>query len=128
MIGGGGLRTAPDFAKCLALGADAVYVGTAALIALGCEQYRICQTDKCPTGVTTHEEHLTDQMDVGDAAERLSNFIEVLTRELADFARVTGKEEVGALDRSDLASLDPRLSEMTGVGWLDGEIRGDPGR
>jgi glutamate synthase domain-containing protein 2 len=75
LIAGGGLRTAADFAKCLALGADAVYIGTAALIAINCEQYRICHTGLCPTGVTTHNPALVKQLDVEGDIANLSNFI-----------------------------------------------------
>ena len=55
LIASGGLRSSADFAKCLALGADGVYIGTAALIAINCEQYRICYTGRCPTGITTQD-------------------------------------------------------------------------
>lgn len=50
LIAGGSLKSSADFAKCLALGADAVYIGTSALIAINCQQYRICHTGNCPTG------------------------------------------------------------------------------
>ena len=63
LIAGGGLRSSADFAKCLALGADALYIGTAALIAINCEQYRICYTGRCPTGITTQDPILTKQVD-----------------------------------------------------------------
>jgi glutamate synthase domain-containing protein 2 len=58
LIAGGGLRTSADIAKCLALGTDAVYLGTSALIAINCQQHRICPTGKCPTGITTHKSKL----------------------------------------------------------------------
>ena len=51
----GGFRVSSDFAKALALGADAVAIGTAALIACGCQQYRICHTGRCPVGVATQD-------------------------------------------------------------------------
>ena len=62
LIAGGGLRTSADFAKCLALGANAVYIGTSALIAINCKQYRICHTGHCPTGVTTNDPALVDRL------------------------------------------------------------------
>jgi hypothetical protein len=120
LVAGGGLRTAADFAKCLALGADAVYIGTAALIAVNCEQYRICHTGLCPTGVTTENPILEGQLDVEKGIERLSTFIRASTEEMARFARITGKNDLRDLDISDLVSLDEDLSRIAGCAWLEG--------
>ena len=120
LIAGGGLRTSADFAKCLALGADAVYIGTAALIAIKCEQYRICHTGLCPTGVTTHNPTLVKQLNVEDGIKRLSNFIRIATQEIAQLTRIVGKNEVSKLDRDDLVSMDKDLALITGTKWLNG--------
>jgi glutamate synthase domain-containing protein 2 len=124
LIAGGNLRTSADFAKCLALGADAVYTGTAALIAINCEQYRICHTGLCPTGVTTHNPVLTKQLDVQKGAERLSNWLKVMTEEIAMFSRITGKNDVRKLDSDDLVALKKEMAEITGVKWINGEKYG----
>jgi glutamate synthase domain-containing protein 2 len=120
LIGGGGLRTSADFAKCLALGADAVYIGTAALIAVNCEQYRICHTGRCPTGVTTQDPVLEEQLDPGKGIERLCNFIRVSTEEMAGFARIAGKHRIQDLDITDLVALKRELSIIVGCSWLGG--------
>jgi len=120
LIGGGGLRTSADFAKCLALGADAVYIGTAAMIAINCEQYRICHTGRCPTGVTTQDPILGEQLDPGKGIERLCNFIRVSTDEMAGFARITGRRRIRDLDITDLVAFKKELAEMIGCGWLGG--------
>ncbi len=121
LIAGGGLRSAPDFAKCLALGADAVYIGTAALIAINCEQYRICHTGLCPTGVTTHDPELMKQLDVEAGARKLANFIKLCTEEIASLTRIMGKNDVNLLGSDDLAALNKDLAALTGVSWLDGK-------
>lgn len=121
LIAGGGLRKASDFAKCLALGADAAYTGTAALIAINCEQYRICHTGLCPTGVTTHNPALTGQLDVKEGIKKLSNFIKVTTEEVSNLTRIVGKDDINKLDGNDLVSLYRDLSAITGISWLDGK-------
>lgn len=120
LIGGGGLRTSADFARCLALGADAVYLGTAALIAINCEQYRICHTGLCPTGVTTQNPILGEQLDPEKGIERLCNFVQVSTGEMAGFARITGKHRIQDLDITDLVALKKELAEIIGCSWLGG--------
>lgn len=121
LIAGGGLRTSADFAKCLALGANAVYIATAALIAINCEQYRICHTGLCPTGVTTQSPVLTKQVDVQKGVERLSTFIRVSTDEMASLTRIVGKNGIRKLGVEDLVSMDKDLAMITGTRWLDGE-------
>ena len=120
LVAGGGLRTSADFAKCLALGADAVYIGTAALIAMNCQQYRICHTGNCPTGVTTNNPALEAQLSVEEGSRKLANFINVSNREIADLARIVGKNDVGKLDRGDLVALKKEASEAAGVRWING--------
>lgn len=120
LIAGGGLRKSADFAKCLALGADAVYIGTAALIAINCEQYRICHTGLCPTGVTTHRPDLVKQLDIAEGVRKLANFIRLSTKEIANFTRITGKDDVKKISTTDLVALDKDLAEIAGTAWLKG--------
>jgi glutamate synthase domain-containing protein 2 len=120
LIAGGGLRTSGDFAKCLALGADAVYIGTSALIAINCQQYRICHTGHCPTGVTTNDPILLTRLDVDEGVRRLTNFMNVSNSEVANFARIVGKDDVKKFGIEDLIALNKDLSEVTGVKWLNG--------
>ncbi len=120
LIAGGGLRTSADFAKCLALGANAVYIGTSALIAINCQQYRICHTGLCPTGITTNNPDLLKRLDMGEGIRRLTNFMAASNLEIANYARIVGKNDVGMLEREDLLALNRDLSDLTGVKWLDG--------
>jgi glutamate synthase domain-containing protein 2 len=111
----GGLRVSPDFAKALALGADAVAIGTAALMAIGCQQYRICDTGRCPVGIATQDPGLRARLDVDEAARGLANFLRVSTEELKDFARLTGHGSVHELSVRDLVTTSSEISAHTSI-------------
>ncbi len=121
LIAGGGLRTSVDFAKCIALGADAVYIGTSALIAINCQQYRICHTGHCPMGVTTNDPVLVQRLNIDEGVRRLTNFINVSNIEVANITRIVGKDDVKKLGMEDLVALKKELSEVTGAKWVDGK-------
>jgi methylamine---glutamate N-methyltransferase subunit C len=121
LIAGGGLRNSADFAKCLALGADAVYIGTAALIAINCQQYRICYTGRCPTGVATQDPKLIEQLDVQEGVTKLTNYLKLSSEEIANLTRVVGKNDVKQLNRDDLISASRELAMLTRVKWMNGE-------
>ena len=111
----GGLRVASDFAKALAMGADAVAIGTAALISIGCLQARICHTGKCPAHITTQDGRSEDLFDIEKGAKGLENFLNVSTEELKDFARLTGNDDVHKLALTDLCTTSTELSTRTGI-------------
>ncbi|MFC1628706.1 glutamate synthase-related protein [Gemmatimonadota bacterium] len=111
----GGLRIPSDFAKALAMGADAIALGTAALMAVGCQQYRICNTGRCPVGITTHDPELTGRLDVDRSAERVANYFRICTEELQQFARLTGNADVHALSVSDLCTVNSEISNHTNI-------------
>ncbi|NLY00059.1 MAG: FMN-binding glutamate synthase family protein [Rhodopirellula sp.] len=111
----GGLRISPDFAKALALGADAVALGSAALMAIGCQQYRICHTGRCPIGVTSQDPRLRERLSVEQSARRLENFLRTSTEELKVFARLTGKSDVHDLTIADLCTTNSEVSNHTGI-------------
>src|SRR3954453_11589872 len=107
LIIAGGLRHGSDMAKAIALGADAVYVGTALLIALNCnkplyvEDYHAigaapyachhCHTGRCPGGMTTQDPDWTARWEVEPAAARVANFFHALSSEIQILARACGK-------------------------------------
>ena len=111
----GGLRISSDFAKALALGADAVAISTSALIAIGCQQYRVCNTGKCPMGIATQDPQLRARLDVEDSASRLENFLRVSTEEIKDFARLTGHDDVHKLSINDLCTTNSEISNHTEI-------------
>ncbi|MFC1836606.1 glutamate synthase-related protein [Thermodesulfobacteriota bacterium] len=111
----GGLRVSSDFAKALAMGADAVAIGTSALMAIGCRQYRMCNTGKCPTGITTQDASLRRKLDPEKASRGLENFLKVSTDEIKDFARLTGNDDVHKLVVGDLCTTCSEISGHTGI-------------
>ena len=78
----GGLRVSSDFAKALAMGADAVAIASAALMAAACQQYRICGTGMCPVGVATQDPQLRKRFPQEAAARRVANYLNVTLEEL----------------------------------------------
>ncbi len=111
----GGLRTSSDFAKALAMGADAIAIGTAALMACACQQYRLCDTGKCPVGVTTQNPELREKLKIEISARKLENFLKVSTEELKDFARLTGHNDVHNLAITDLCTTNSEISNHTKI-------------
>ena len=111
----GGLRVASDFAKALALGADAIAIGTSALMAIGCQQYRVCGTGKCPMGIATQNIELRKRFDIAKAARQLENFLTVSMQEIQDFARLTGNNSVHGLSLYDLCTTNSEISSHTGI-------------
>jgi len=111
----GGLRVSSDFAKALAMGADAVAIGTAAMIAAACQQYRICHTGTCPMGLATMDPEIRARFDVDKAARRVENFLQVVKSELMTWARQCGKDDVHALGLDDICTTSADIAAYTDV-------------
>ena len=111
----GGLRVSSDFAKAIAMGADAVAIATAPLIAAACQQYRICGSGNCPMGIATQDESLRARLKEEAAAKRVANFLNCSTEELKTFARVTGHKDIHSLSVDDLCTINREISEFTNI-------------
>ena len=111
----GGLRVSADFAKALAMGADAVAIASAGLIAAACQQYRICGSGNCPVGIATQNPELRARLDVDKAAMRVANFLNVSRSELETFARVTGNHSVHDLSIENLVTTNHDIAKYTQI-------------
>ena len=145
LIAAGGVRSGADVAKAIALGADAVSIGTAALIALGDnaprhdDGYRSVgsaagmwedyQAGNDPAGITTQDPMLAKRLDPEIAGRRLANYLQVLTLEVQTLARANGKSHVHNLEPEDLAALTVEAAAMAkvplaGTSWIPGVTTG----
>ena len=111
----GGFRDSTDIAKALALGADAVALATASLIAIGCQQYRICQTGRCPVGITTQDPELRARLQIEESTKRYVNFYDATRRELEVLARSNGRNRIHDLDLTDVMTLSNEISANTDI-------------
>ncbi len=111
----GGFRTSKDIVKALAMGADAVAIASAALMALGCQRYRICNSGNCPMGIATQDPELESRLNVDIGSRRVANYLNATTEELRSFARVSGHRDIHELSLDDLCTISSEISENTGI-------------
>lgn len=108
VIASGSMRSSGDVAKAIALGADAVYIGTAALVALGCTVCKKCYTGKCAWGIATQDPNLRKRLKPEEGAQRVTNLLNGWSLEL--------KEILGALGLNAVEGLRGNRDRLRGVG------------
>jgi glutamate synthase domain-containing protein 2/nitrite reductase/ring-hydroxylating ferredoxin subunit len=118
----GGLRTAPDFVKALAMGADGVAIANSAMQAIGCIAMRACNTDNCPVGIATQKESLRNRLEIQKSAVRLKNFFEGSADLMKVLARACGHDSLSKFSMSDLSTFEKSIADLTGI-----HFAGDPG-
>jgi glutamate synthase domain-containing protein 2/CDGSH-type Zn-finger protein len=111
----GGLRTAPDFVKALALGADGIAISNSAMQAIGCIAARICNTNNCPAGIATQKPELRQRLQVDVAGKRLANFLNASTELMQVLARACGYSRLSEFQRTDLTSWKRESAELAGI-------------
>ena len=114
VIAGGSVRSAADVVKAICLGADACYIGTAALMALGCHLCRSCQTGRCNWGIATQQPELVKRLDPEEGCRRAVNLVTAWTREI--------KEMMGGMGINSIESMRGNRLMLRGVGLTDREL------
>ena len=119
LVAGGSIRSAADVVKAVALGADACYIGTAALLALGCHLCRTCQTGKCSWGIATQRPDLVKRLDPEIGTQRLVNLMTAWRREIMELMGGMGINSIEALQGNRLmlrgVGLDRKELEILGI-------------
>ena len=111
----GGLRVPADFIKALALGADAIAIANSAMQAIGCLGMRACQTNDCPVGVATQQDHLRRRLEIEKSAQQLANFFSASIELMQVMARACGHDALSKFSLSDLTTWKQDISELTGI-------------
>ncbi|MDR0882994.1 MAG: alpha-hydroxy-acid oxidizing protein [Oscillospiraceae bacterium] len=114
LIAGGSIRNSADVVKAVALGADAVYIATGALLALGCHLCRTCHTGKCNWGIATQSPELVKRLNPEIGAARLVNLVTAWEREI--------KEMMGGMGINAIEALRGNRAMLRGVGLTDREL------
>ncbi len=115
LIATGGLRTPADYVKALALGADGIALANAAIQAVGCVGARICNTNKCPSGVATQDPGLRALIDVEESAQRLARFFGAATDLMKVMARACGHTDLNQFTSRNLTTWKRDVAYLTSV-------------
>jgi glutamate synthase domain-containing protein 2 len=111
----GGLRTPADFAKALALGADAIAIANSAIQAAGCIGMRACHTNNCPVGVATQKPHLEARLNIDESAARLARFLKTSVDLMSILARACGHRHLRDFTLDDLVTWKEDMARLSGV-------------
>ena len=110
---GGGFNKGGDFAKALALGADAVFCATALLIAMGCTVCKLCYLGKCIKGIATQDHNLRKNFKIEEESEKIAAFIINSTEEIKMIAGTCGENDIHKLNKGRLRALNSEIAKIT---------------
>ncbi len=113
----GGLRIPADFAKALALGADAVAVSNSALQAIGCVGMRACHTNNCPLGIATQKDNLRERIIIEESAKRLANFFNASVDLMKVLARACGYTHLNQFNADNITTFKRDMAYLTGINY-----------
>ena len=113
----GGIRTPSDFIKAMALGADGIALANSAMQAIGCIAARMCNTNNCPAGIATQQEHLRSRLGVQNAAERLARFLDSSVELMQVMARACGHSHLNQFSQNDITTWKKPIAELTGIAF-----------
>ncbi len=113
----GGLRTPADFIKAMALGADGIALGNAAIQAAGCIGARVCHTNQCPAGIATQDPALRARVNIDKSAQQVANFYIAAAKMMQVMARACGHNHLNQFSTSDLSTWHKSMSELTGIAF-----------
>jgi len=111
----GGLRVAEDFAKAMALGADAIAVSNSAMQAVGCVAARMCNSNNCPVGVATQKPELRQRLDIKVGAERLARFFGASIELMQVLARACGHNSLTKFNKKDVTTWKREMAALSGA-------------
>ena len=111
----GGLRTASDFVKAIALGADAIAISNSAMQAIGCVGARMCNTNNCPAGIATQKPELRKKLNIDNASKKLSNYLSASTELMKTLARACGHHHLSQFNINDLSTWKLEMSKLSGI-------------
>ena len=113
----GGLRMAEDFAKAMALGADAIALSNSAMQAVGCIAARMCNSNNCPVGVATQKPELRKRLDVQIGAEKLARYFGSSVELMQVLARACGRSSLSDFHHSDITTWKREMADLSGVNF-----------
>ncbi|MBT6718438.1 MAG: Rieske 2Fe-2S domain-containing protein [Nitrospina sp.] len=111
----GGLRVPADFAKAMALGADAIALSNSVIQAIGCLGMRACHTNNCPVGIATQKEHLRERLIIDESAERLARFLGASVDLMKVLSRACGHSHLNEFNLNDLSTWKKEMAELAGI-------------
>lgn len=116
----GGIKDGVDAVKMLALGADCVSVGTAAIVAGGCISCMQCHVGTCPVGIATQDKHHESRYDIDLQAQNIHRYFESVRWQMAAITKALGYNNVHNVSREDLVALTPEAADITGLPYVPG--------